>query len=218
MLYDVEFKLVYTAIWLLPRDNQYSSWPSSGEIDIMESRGNKNLLNKANNINIGSQQIASTLHWGPSPQLNLYNLTHFERNDDAGFETKFHKYQMEWTPDYIQFSLDDELITIGNVTVPDGGFWEFGNLSTSGYQNPWRSARSKMAPFDQEFYIVINLACGGLAFFPDQADNPGGKPWLNSSPMAATDFWRGRDQWLPTWRMDTDDAAFQIDYVRVWAL
>lgn len=33
------------------------------------------------------------------------------------------------------------------------------------------------------------------------------------------DFWKGRDQWLPTWNLkNSDDSHFQIDYVRVWAL
>ena len=31
---------LWPAIWMLPRDNQYGDWPSSGEVDIMESRGN----------------------------------------------------------------------------------------------------------------------------------------------------------------------------------
>lgn len=36
-----------------------------------------------------------------------------------------------------------------------------------------------MAPFDQEFYLVINVAVGGInGFFPDMR----GKPWNNVSP------------------------------------
>jgi hypothetical protein len=35
-----------------------------------------------------------------------------------------------------------------------------------------------MAPFDQEFYIIMNLAIGGTAYFSDGFDNRnGGKPW-----------------------------------------
>ena len=31
---------IWPAIWLLPRDQAYGTWPASGEIDIMESWGN----------------------------------------------------------------------------------------------------------------------------------------------------------------------------------
>jgi len=31
---------LWPAIWMLPRHNEYGEWPASGEIDIMESRGN----------------------------------------------------------------------------------------------------------------------------------------------------------------------------------
>ena len=32
------------AIWLLPKDEVYGQWPRSGEIDIMESRGESNIF------------------------------------------------------------------------------------------------------------------------------------------------------------------------------
>ena len=31
---------LWPAIWLMPRYNAYGQWPASGEIDLMESRGN----------------------------------------------------------------------------------------------------------------------------------------------------------------------------------
>lgn len=31
---------IWPAIWMLPKHAEYGSWPSSGEIDIVESRGN----------------------------------------------------------------------------------------------------------------------------------------------------------------------------------
>ena len=31
---------LWPAMWLLPTNNEYGNWPASGEIDIMESRGN----------------------------------------------------------------------------------------------------------------------------------------------------------------------------------
>ena len=31
---------LWPAIWMMPKNAQYGNWPASGEIDIMESRGN----------------------------------------------------------------------------------------------------------------------------------------------------------------------------------
>jgi hypothetical protein len=35
-----------------------------------------------------------------------------------------------------------------------------------------------------QFYFIFNVAVGGVNYyFPDDAQNPGGKPWLNTSPQ-----------------------------------
>ena len=49
---------IWPAIWMLPKNAEYGNWPSSGEIDIVESRGNANCAN-------GLNSFGSTLHWGP---------------------------------------------------------------------------------------------------------------------------------------------------------
>lgn len=172
--------LSFLAIWLMPRDNVYGGWPTSGEIDLLESRGNENLVQ--NGVNIGTRMIGSTLHWGPDYYNNRYEYTHFEKVDSEAFSERFHVYALDWTPDYIKFFIDGN--EIGTVAPPAGGFWELGNLASTGYSNPWEGD-SKMAPFDQEFYIIINLAVGGTAYFPDDATNPGGKPWNNNSPTVS---------------------------------
>lgn len=60
---------LWPAIWLLPADNAYGQWPASGEIDIMESRGN---LNYPTNLGGGVESFGSTLHWGPDWSQNGY--------------------------------------------------------------------------------------------------------------------------------------------------
>jgi beta-glucanase (GH16 family) len=89
---------VFTAIWLLPRFNYYGSWPSSGEIDLIESRGNRDLT--INGKNVGSEQTSSTLHFGPFWPLNGYEHAHFEKNTapGKGFDTDFNLFELEWTP------------------------------------------------------------------------------------------------------------------------
>ncbi len=130
------------AIWMLPLNNEYGGWPSSGEIDIMESRGN---LDYVCGTHEGHQKMGSTLHWGPDSSQNAYYLTSWSQLDEEEpFGDSFRLYGLEWSPDGIRFTLDGELT--GEVYPPDGGFWELGGFSGN---NIWENG-SKMAPFDKE--------------------------------------------------------------------
>ncbi|EDS39793.1 gram-negative bacteria binding protein [Culex quinquefasciatus] len=206
---------LWPAITFLPKVNAYGSWPASGEIDLLESKGNRDLIK--NGINVGIEQVTSKLQFGHNAGHTEASTTTFTRNSESGkgYNTGFNRYQMEWTPDHVTFSIND--IETGTVKVGTG-FWARGNfnLTAPGMDNPWRYG-SIMAPFDQEFYFRISLAVGGAEYFSDDDINPTKKPWRNDSPYPMTDFWNGRNDWLPTWNLD-EDAALQVDYVRVWAL
>jgi hypothetical protein len=86
-----------SAIWLLPRYNEYGTWPASGEIDLSEGRGNTNLT--LNGSNIGTEISGSTLHFGPYWPLNGYENANFVKRSEPGqgFDQDFHKFQMRWT-------------------------------------------------------------------------------------------------------------------------
>ena len=46
-------------------------------------------------------------------------------------------------------------------------------------QDPWANGTLNVAPFDQPFYLIMNVAVGGTnGWFPDGV---GGKPWLDGS-------------------------------------
>jgi len=205
---------LWPAIWMLPLRNQYGTWPQSGEIDIMESRGNKKLFNSAG-VNIGCEQVASTLHFGPKWDMNGYEKATYASNSavDQGWDREFHVYELEWTPTNLRFTVDGQ--PLGTVTPPAGGFWELGGFPAN-VENPWIGADNKlMAPFDQPFYIMINLATGGTnGYFPD--DVTPAKPWRNDAGNAFGDFWAARNAWYPTW--NGEDSAMQVDYVRVTAI
>jgi len=47
-------------------------------------------------------------------------------------------------------------------------------------------------PFDQDFYLILNVAVGG-GYFPD---NVGGKPWVQEGADKSREFWEARDQWV----------------------
>ena len=62
--------------------------------------------------------------------------------------------------------------------------------------------------------VLFDIQCGmwrNERLFPDGVGN---KPWSDSDPHAMTTFYKNAAQWLPSWK--GEDAALQIDYVRVW--
>ena len=207
------------SIKFLPKSNAYGFWPASGEIDLVESRGNRELIKSG--INIGSDQITSSLHFGPHSKADAFTtFPRISSEKGKGFNNAFHRYQMEWSSEKITFSVDD----IETATVKaKSGFWEKGDFETllPGTLNPYTTG-SKMAPFDQEFYLSINLAVGESDTFSDDAINSAGvKPWSNNSISPMVDFWNAKNSWLPTWKVNenrTKEASFLIDYIRVWAL
>jgi len=60
---------------MYPTEEFYGPWPNSGEIDIMESRGNKN-LKLPSGQSVGNDMAGATMHWGGP--WNPYWLTHWE--------------------------------------------------------------------------------------------------------------------------------------------
>lgn len=132
----------FSAIWLLPRHWVYGGWPKSGEIDLLESHGNLNLVDR-NGHKIGVQRVTSALHFGPFWNDDAFKMTKFSKNNATDYAKDFHKYAFTWDDGGIRFFIDDS--EIGNVPVNDG-FWKRGNFNGS---NIWSSG-NKMAPFDQE--------------------------------------------------------------------
>ncbi|CAG0907631.1 unnamed protein product [Cyprideis torosa] len=207
---------IWPAIWMLPRHNAYGGWPSSGEIDLVESRGNVDYHFKGEQ-QIGEKLAGSTLHYGPHPEM--IRKAHAEIIRTKGFGSEFTVYKVEWTPDYIRFSYDG--IVIDTIDPGPEGFWSLFPFEqmAPGVKNPWEHG-TKMAPFDKEFYIILNVAIGGMNFFPDGAingeNNSRPKPWSNSASNAMRDFLDAKKQWYPTWH--GEDAAMKVDYVRFYAL
>lgn len=104
-------------------------------------------------------------------------------------------------------------------------FWERGDFpttatnGTSGLEvvvdDIWSNGTSA-APFDQNFYLVLDLAVGGTTgWFPDAT---GDKPWYDSSVTAMTDFADQQSTWSSTWSDSDDTRAFRIESVKMWSL
>ena len=153
-------KGLWPAIWMMPQDEEhYGQWPKCGEIDIMEILGD--------NVS----KTYSTIHYGAphAEQQGTYTIENVLK--EGNFATDFHEYSVEWEPGEMRFYVDDRQILV---------------------VNDWFSAvegeddKPYPAPFDQPFFVQMNLAVGG--------NWPG-------DPDENTDF---------------ENAEFAIDYVRVY--
>ncbi|KAF5378975.1 hypothetical protein D9757_009121 [Collybiopsis confluens] len=183
---------LWPALWMLPVNNTYGTWPRSGEIDIVESRGN-GLAYTAH----GANYVQGALNWGPTPELNSVSKSYSWWSDKrVPFSQGFHTYVVEWTTSFLRIYVDTRLHTLLEYQFNEP-FFQKGDYpdtivnSTTGQvqslQDPWvdpstgqpkESANKKWsAPFDQDFYLIMNVAVGGLnGWFPD---GQGNKPWFN---------------------------------------
>eukprot|EP00004_Rigifila_ramosa_P019839 TRINITY_DN509_c0_g1_i1.p1 TRINITY_DN509_c0_g1~~TRINITY_DN509_c0_g1_i1.p1 ORF type:complete len:408 (+),score=86.88 TRINITY_DN509_c0_g1_i1:41-1264(+) len=224
---------LWPAIWMLPVNAEYGEWPASGEIDIMESRGNGPECTKDGKP-LGDNSYGATAHWGPMYGKNGFPMTndyHVLPNGER-YSDDFHVFGLYWSDYMLYLYLDDPSNVVMNITwYGTEDFWSVG--SSNGYwpatdMNPWEGS-SIIAPFDREYNLVMNVAVGGTAgesdgYFPDGACN---KPWSNVEPSPARRFYDAKPQWLPTWQDATsgngqyavgDSAALKVDYVRVWGI
>lgn len=121
-----------------------------------------------------------------------------------------HSYGLEWTPEFIKTTIDGKEV----LNFPfDKDLFTKGNFDSK-IDNPWKDGE-KSAPFDQEFFLIMNVAVGGTnSYF---VDDKCGKTWNNNDGHAPNTFWNSRDQWYPSWNYpESNDAAMKIDYVKIW--
>lgn len=85
---------IWPAIWMLPTDKVYGTWPASGEIDIMEMVG-KEIVNN-------NYSIFGTLHFG-----NPWSYTNSPYN--LAVDGQFHDFSVEWDPGEIRWYVDNHL-------------------------------------------------------------------------------------------------------------
>ncbi|MCL2178304.1 MAG: family 16 glycosylhydrolase [Proteobacteria bacterium] len=132
----------WPAFWMLPVNNVYGGWAASGEVDIMEARGDRDNI------------VYSTLHFGGLWPDNIYRSAGAASNGHevsymlpkGGTIDEWHTYAIDWTLGGIAWYVDD--IHIG--TISNTLYYSVNSTRPS-------------APFDQEFYIIFNLAVGSDA-------------------------------------------------------
>lgn len=138
---------------LIPDNTTYGDYPRSGEIDILNARGNAPGYG-----NLGSDYMQSALHWGPHPLFDSYYRTWGIRQDKVnGYANGFRKYTIEWNQDYIMMYIDNKVQTALTVKF-DQKFWARGDYPTfytdqngdiAKLENPWYGSPNNAAPFDQ---------------------------------------------------------------------
>ena len=196
---------MWPAIWMMPVNAGYGEWPASGEIDIMESRGNARGYQGGG----GCESFSSTLHFGPGWPADGYLTAHQNYTLPSGdLSEAFHTYGFYWNASRMMTYIDDTVVL--DVDVSSTTFWNRGGWNGSSLANPW-AGEAPNAPFNQRFYLIINVAVGGTnGYFPD---NVGGKPWSDTSSSAANEFWSAVDEWMPTW---SAGSPLMVDSVKVW--
>ncbi|KAI0174599.1 beta-1,3-glucan-binding protein [Pestalotiopsis sp. NC0098] len=201
---------LWPAIWMMPVTDTYGVWPRSGEIDIMESRGNNHSYAQG-----GNNIISSALHWGPNQANDGWWRTNVKRPAlHSTYSDGFNTFGLEWSEKYLFTYVNSRLLQV-LYTNFDESLWDRGNFPTADsngtrIDNPWASSGDESAPFDQKFYLILNVAVGGTnGWFEDGAS---GKPWLDASPNAKKDFWNSQDTWYPTWT----SPSMEVSKVMMW--
>ena len=117
---------LWPAFWMLGSNFDEVKWPTCGEIDIMEHVGYE------------PDSIFGTIH---TAAYNHMNQT--EKGKKIYIENpydSFHVFAVEWTPEKMDFILND--VTYNQIENEHKGTQEW--------------------PFDQDFYLKINTAVGGM--------------------------------------------------------
>ena len=165
-------KSTWPGFWMSPSDKQYGEWPNSGEIDIVEAKGS-NYKFAASDAHWRDKNTPTGQTGGHRSRQGVIPSTKFDTHDT----TEWHTYGVKWTEGKLEYFIDGEL----HHTIT-----EFKNSNSTGNPN---------GPFDQNFFLRLNLAIGG---------NYIDAPWndAHNSVGAANDF----------------PATMSVDYVRVYEM
>jgi beta-glucanase (GH16 family) len=185
----------FPAFWMMPSDDAYGGWPNSGEIDIVETVN----LKTVNEEGVVENNAYGTLHYGPNVADHAHSGAAYSLPDGVNPADDFHVYAIEWQEGQIRWYVDNylyatqnasELKTKANGEVLGlnhrGWFAEYYDAVTGDMTTHWDNA-----PFDQEFFMILNNAVGG-----DWAEN------TNNKGVDPEAFSNGQ--------------TFEIDYIRVY--
>ena len=185
----------WPAFWMMPTDEEYGEWPRSGEIDIFEAV-NLGVADAEGNV---ESNVHGTLHYGKSWPDNSSSGQSYSLDDGANPADGFHTYAIEWQEGEIRWYMDGYLYATQRESAVrynskgeavglahKGWFTEYYEQVSGELKTFWDTA-----PFDKEFYLILNFAVGGS--WPEN---------VNELGVDATAFHA--------------DNKFEVDYVRVY--
>ncbi|MCK7485877.1 MAG: glycoside hydrolase family 16 protein [Bacillus subtilis] len=129
----------WPAFWMMPKTSKYGGWPDSGEIDIMEHVGYD--MNTVLGT-VHTERFSGTNGRGGSTDSLIPNTV-----ASIDVANTYHTYGIIWNEERIEWYFDGYLF--GSVEADE----KWGNGYSADTSVDW--------PFDQSFYIILNLAIGG---------------------------------------------------------
>ena len=134
---------IWPAFWMLGEDIEEVSWPTCGEIDIMEHIGRE------------PTRTYGTVH-GPG-YSGSGGIGHFTTFPEGSLSEAFHVFAIEWEPEEIRWYVDDELFftltsdVVNKEWVFDHSFFILINMAVGGY---WPGYPDETTVFPQ--YLTVD--------------------------------------------------------------
>ena len=145
----------WPAFWMLAATDTYgSTWPLSGEIDIMEAVNLGARCDSCSGTD-GENRTSNAIHFGSEFPNNQYVDNRTELADQSNPADGYHVWAVEWGKGKMDWYLDG----IKYSTIENNQWY-----TDAAPDNP-------DAPFDAAFYLIINLAIGGN--FPEPLNATG---------------------------------------------
>ena len=153
-------KSTWPGFWMSPNNSTYGSWPRSGEIDIIETKGS--------NLNYA----AADAHWGISPGYKKHAQG---KKLPAGFKdtTQWHTYGVKWTEGKLEYYIDGvKFHTVNGFDQPNAANTPYGpfdkpfflrlNLAIGGDYidgngSKWSNAYNALAEHPESFPATMSI-------------------------------------------------------------
>lgn len=146
---------VWPALWMMSQDEKFGTWPASGEIDVMEARGQQ------------PNQVLGTLHYGSRWPNNAHTSGRYQFPQGQSI-AEFHVYAIEWEPGEFRWYVDGKQYAVQR-------FW-WSSSKMEGAKGAVPQSDDDLnewpAPFNQRFYLIMNLAIGGKFLGNPDASTP----------------------------------------------